>query len=381
MSTISIDFSKARPLVGQQNSIAQNLDLLSSQLDGIRNGLRFKIAAEEQISARLQLCATQVSAEGTGLRNMSDGFGEVISYYDRVEAANQERELAEHPGGFRDNGGTGGTSASGRREELEERANGWGKGTGTVTPVEYALLCSYCNTAASEGSEAEMAEAFWEKLQELPENHPLKRLTAERKRNDVISAVRNGNGMEAIVIRLDSDNAIVLFAGTDSVADGLTDAGILADGSLGVAGKMMNMSSKLSIGGLLYEDQFESANKLIRELSKTYSNISVSGHSLGGHLAADVTLNNSSISECVTFDPPGRGDTWMRTTFDPGDRVSKITNYVADGSVVSAVGDQIGRVEHLSVESNWAGPFPNHGIDQMKDALGGDSAIEQFWAF
>ena len=184
--------------------------------------------------------------------------------------------------------------------------------------------------------------------------------------------------MEAIVIEMDSENAIVLFAGTNGgdINDILTDAGITADGSPGL--KYISGFNHIvhPVENLLTESQFEAANHLLDDLSAKYSNISVAGYSLGGHLAADVTLNHTSISECVTFDPPGRGDTWLRTTFDPGDRVSKITNYVAGGSAVSAVGTHIGEVHYVDVDFNMAGPFPNHGIAQIADSIAGNKIAD-----
>lgn len=217
-----------------------------------------------------------------------------------------------------------------------------------VTDAEYAKLCQYWQrTDEAYGGEnaAAMGETFLALLREnLPENDPLHDLTT-----DQIRVTTSPSGFSAVTI-LDGDNAIVVFAGTDfsKANDVATDANIL----LGQASV-----------------QSAEANILINELSKEYSNIVVTGHSLGGYLATSATLGNGAVSECITFDPPGRQDSLLQNVLNQG-QVSKIRTYKAKGSPVSSelLGHKaMGTVVKLDVEKE-DNPC-NHGIKQISEAL------------
>jgi hypothetical protein len=78
----------------------------------------------------------------------------------------------------------------------------------------------------------------------------------------------------------------------------------------------------------------------------------------------------------MAFDAPGRGDSLYRNTYF-ADRVKIITSYRAEGSVVSMVGTQVARkVYMLKVKPNMAGIFPNHGIFEIAEALGGMKEVK-----
>lgn len=186
------------------------------------------------------------------------------------------------------------------------------------------------------------------------------------------------NAMDAIFMEVDSQNAIVIFAGTEGFEDVLQDSLIAIDAGIfgWTSARVFDVIKTLNPIEWFHENQPEAANRLIKELvGAGYQNIYVAGHSLGGHLAVDVTLNNSSVKECYAFDPPGRGDAWYRQ-YVSASQASNITSYLCEGSYVSAIGKHVGKTLPLNVEPNKAGPLPNHGIDQIIDALGGLNEIQ-----
>ena len=254
----------------------------------------------------------------------------------------------------------GAKSESSNSENTSNRDySGWGIKDESVRNVEYAYLCKFANDASSGKNPSEMEKSFREAIErDLPGDHPLQKL------KDKVKAYKK-DGMDAFVIEIDSDHAIVVFGGTNGFIDGVNDAGIVANSG----------AIKLDPLNMLAGGQMRAANDLIKKLP--YKDIKVTGHSLGGHVAADVTLNNEKISKCTTFDPPGRGDTWARTNWDPGDRVSKITNYVVGGSPVSSVGKQIGKTVRKNVHENYDAVFKNHDINHIiNEAFGGIERVK-----
>jgi pimeloyl-ACP methyl ester carboxylesterase len=129
------------------------------------------------------------------------------------------------------------------------------------------------------------------------------------------------------VIEIDSEHAIVSFGGTNGPFD------LVSDAAIGLSGinPILNFVAP----------QVGSANTYIKNLP--YDNIVVTGHSLGGYLAADVTLGHDKVTECVVFDAPGRNDANVKwNDLFHGDRVEKITNYNAARDIVHIVGRQPG---------------------------------------
>lgn len=254
---------------------------------------------------------------------------------------------------------------------VDARYNGWGKSAGTIKPVEYALLCSYCNIASEKGNAGDMKDYFYSRLAEFPEGHPLHADADPAKcaiGKDRIVAYKDSTGMDAVVIQVDSNNAIVVFAGTHDFEDKVQDAMLFIDSTPGL--QLLAVPVQWLTTG-----QPEVANQLVGSLiSQGYRNLYVAGHSLGGHLAVDVTLQNDRVSECFAFDAPGRGDAWYKQFFADS-QARKITVYCNTGSKVSAVGMQIGTVIKLNVRENGSGLMVNHGIEEMIDALGGRSSI------
>jgi pimeloyl-ACP methyl ester carboxylesterase len=163
------------------------------------------------------------------------------------------------------------------------------------------------------------------------------------------------SGFSALTI-LGKDTAIVAFAGTDpaQAADYVADA-------------------KLVFGQPSVQSM--QANALVAALSTKYSDIVVTGHSLGGYLATSATLNNEAVSSCIAFDAPGRTDAVLQSLVN-SQRTAKVINYTAKDSGISWVGGHVGETpESLDVKEN----FLNHGIKEICDALGGKKAIAKTW--
>jgi hypothetical protein len=182
----------------------------------------------------------------------------------------------------------------------------WGKKSGTINNLEYALMNDLVNKS--------MGEQYKYILDNFPEGHPLR----VALRDERITKINPGGGFDALVIRLDDENAIVLFGGTAGYDDIVNDAAL----AIGVA-----------------PPQTADANRLIKELEYAgVKNITVGGHSFGGYLAIDVTLNSNTgtINECVTFDAPGRN--LGEAALNSSPNRSKIESYYAKGDMVHTVG-------------------------------------------
>lgn len=218
-----------------------------------------------------------------------------------------------------------------------------------VSDAEYALLCHYWSQAAESQNPL---ETFCDKLQNLPENDPIRELSTAQ-----MNCVNSADGFSALTIKDNNGNALVIFAGTNAPNDYLADVSIF-----------------FGIGS----SQSKKAISLINDLSKECKNIVVTGHSLGGYLATSSTLKNQGVTRCVAFDSPGRNDVkWQELTNEQA--VSKVTTYVAGNSEVSSLNEPVGNTIYLNkdiLEQNEItviGPIKvhNHKIDKISDALGG----------
>ena len=237
-----------------------------------------------------------------------------------------------------------------------------------VSDAEYAALCMHWqktveameNDQLKEGlannfrkaleagqMNGDLADNFRKALRNskyLPENDPIKKL-----RDDQVEVYLSPSGFSAVTIG-EGDSAIVIFGGTNfaSAQDLYADAQIIAQNAgFGETAK-----------------QEKEAIALIKKLSSKHSNITVTGHSLGGYLAASSTLNNSQVDKCVAFDPPGRHDKQEqkannRTQYD------KIRTYEVKGSIVSSLGSSVGDYESVEITGD---PF-KHDIGKICEAL------------
>lgn len=95
MAKISIEPSKAKSILGQQDSLERALKALAQDVEGVRSGLRYKIAGQEQISQRLREAAEQITQESQSTFSMRSGLEEIIALYEQSENNNRDRVAAE----------------------------------------------------------------------------------------------------------------------------------------------------------------------------------------------------------------------------------------------------------------------------------------------
>jgi len=91
MARIFIEPAKAKNVVGLESSLEDSLRSLGREVDGVRGKLRYKIAGEEAISARLREAAEQLTREAAATRACRTGLEQVIRRYEQTENANRER--------------------------------------------------------------------------------------------------------------------------------------------------------------------------------------------------------------------------------------------------------------------------------------------------
>ena len=220
-----------------------------------------------------------------------------------------------------------------------------------VSDAEYAKLCALAYDAVRSD---DPQKKFIDLLNDgLPDNDPLSSISS-----DQVSVIEVDNGFSSIIIS-DGDTAVVVFVGTNSKRDWFDNV------LLGIAQPT---------------PQSQQAIAMIESLSKTHSNIVVTGHSLGGYLATSATLKNSTVSRCVAFDPPGRSDNFYQRLTN-SEQFNKVTTYEAKGSLVSKVAVGVGDVKKISVKENGGALDHNHDIKEIwkSEDLGGDERIERSW--
>lgn len=210
----------------------------------------------------------------------------------------------------------------------------------------YAEICSLAYSAEKDKKDpgARLAKMIRES-DYIPDNSPLKDIT-----DDQVSFYESSSGFACFVIR-DGESAIVVFLGTDPASWG----DLAADGTL--------------FFGFTPIQTLE-ARFLTKQITERYENVVVTGHSLGGHLATDVTLNNKDVDRCVAFEAPGRYDAKLQGWFNK-EQYSKITTYNAKGSIISsAVGSTAGKEHKVDVKLNGEMVIDvNHSIKEVRNAL------------
>lgn len=94
MAKIYINPTPAGSVLEQEKSLVQNLNTLSMDLSNVQRNLRYKIAAQEQISASLTEVISQVIKEKTAVNALKDGLAEIIEHYKKSESINIEKLVA-----------------------------------------------------------------------------------------------------------------------------------------------------------------------------------------------------------------------------------------------------------------------------------------------
>lgn len=251
------------------------------------------------------------------------------------------------------------TLVSGRTDKtsLEKNSN--------VSLIEYSAAVSDAELVkiSSLANRAEHFQnpekGFYNLLQmELPENDPLRKI----KPDQVKYYNNNDTGFGAFVIE-DGDSAIVVFPGTDWETND-------------------TWNNLLYIGFGVQSGQVDNANTLIDQLEKKYSNIMVTGHSLGGYLATKVTLSHNSIDKCVVFDPPQDHLDWkylfgVPLTEHEKNNSAKIRTYINEYSIVSGVAQrQYGEIILIDIGNE---DIIHHESELMYKTLGGRECVENTW--
>lgn len=95
MAKIKIEPSKAKAVLGRQNSLENTLKELCQDVDSIRSGLRYKIAGQENISQRLREVAEQITKEQQSTGALRSGLEEIIILYEQSEGKNRDLVAAE----------------------------------------------------------------------------------------------------------------------------------------------------------------------------------------------------------------------------------------------------------------------------------------------
>lgn len=93
MAKIWIEPSKAKNVLSLGRALERVLDSMSREVDGVRGGLRYKIASQEQISARLRDVVKQLERESSAAGALHAGLEQVIARYERAENRNREQAV------------------------------------------------------------------------------------------------------------------------------------------------------------------------------------------------------------------------------------------------------------------------------------------------
>lgn len=335
--------------------IAESLSEISEEILNVAKNSTNSLFQKLVTVDRINTVASSVNCCSADCKHISRGLIKAAKIYNRSEKKIIDKSFGE-----------AGKGGSGRDAEIKPKFPDWGKKPGTIAPVEYAWLCAAANEAAfgrEEGDTNEILKAFLSKAGELPDGHALKGM------NESNVEPINVEGIEGFIIHLSDDSAIVVFAGTDDTKDTFNDIGIIAN----------NLVNPISYD---FSAQAAIANAIITNLeNRGITNISVTGHSLGGYLATDVALHHQSVQECYGFDPVGHHNitALANGVFNSG-QTDKITTYLVNGSPLHGPGVQIGDIHRVNVNFNWDSIWPNHDMRHLRDeGLGGIDAINEMY--
>ena len=123
MAKIWIEPAKARATLDRQRELERALRSLYQDVNGIRNGLRYKISGREAIAARLREAAEQISREAESAKAMRTALEQVIRQYENTEKGNLDRVKAEKTS-IRQSG-IGGGVADGRGGDGNHSLKDW----------------------------------------------------------------------------------------------------------------------------------------------------------------------------------------------------------------------------------------------------------------
>lgn len=119
MAKIWIEPSKAKGVLNLEDSLEKALNSMSNEVDGIRSGLRQKIAGQEQIAARLKDAVNQLKKEATATGAMRLGLEQIIAQYERTENGNRDRAVPDKAS-IQQSGGAGESSQAAPEIDWEQ---------------------------------------------------------------------------------------------------------------------------------------------------------------------------------------------------------------------------------------------------------------------
>ena len=88
MAYLYLDNSKTKHVLSDQDALIRELNSLMRQVDSVRTNLRYKIACQATISARLLDTKNQIGLEAQRSAQMRDAFSHIIALYQQTETKN-----------------------------------------------------------------------------------------------------------------------------------------------------------------------------------------------------------------------------------------------------------------------------------------------------
>lgn len=95
MAHIYIEPSRAKHIAQDEMELSRTLKALSQEVDSIRGNMRYKIAGRAQIAERLRQVSEQIAAEAGAARNMGNGLQQIVTWYEKTENGNRDRQAAD----------------------------------------------------------------------------------------------------------------------------------------------------------------------------------------------------------------------------------------------------------------------------------------------
>lgn len=95
MAHIYIEPSRAKHIAQDEMELSRTLKALSQEVDSIRGNMRYKIAGRAQIAERLRQVSEQIAAEAGAARNMGNGLQQIVTWYEKTENGNRDRQVAD----------------------------------------------------------------------------------------------------------------------------------------------------------------------------------------------------------------------------------------------------------------------------------------------
>ena len=85
MSEIRVDINKSNQAASEEAKVAKSLMSYSNEVASIRSNMRYKIAAREQISAKLRETADQLRRKSTSTDAMRQALEQILALYRQTE--------------------------------------------------------------------------------------------------------------------------------------------------------------------------------------------------------------------------------------------------------------------------------------------------------